>query len=204
MPSPSNQGSKDQQQPSTESAVCGVAHLKQCLKDIGHHQAGIWTSPLRLAPRDAIWLLPFCRGHREGPQPTEGLADRFPTVATITVGNAFHRCAGCDKALTAGWVRGRNGQRYARYWCWRKGCKAAASKEELEDNFCILLAQIQPTAELLAKLPAIAPRTWETRKEQIAENAKGLTRRLEEQRALNLRTIKSKIDATCLMRTSGP
>jgi len=58
MPSFSNQGSKDQQQPSTES-VCGVAHLEQCLKDIGHDQAGIWTSPLRLAPRDAIWLLPF-------------------------------------------------------------------------------------------------------------------------------------------------
>ena len=34
----------------------------------------------------------------------------------------------------------------------------------------------------------------ETRKEQIAEDAKALTRRLEEQRALNLRTIKSKID----------
>jgi hypothetical protein len=36
-----------------------VKHLEQCLKDIGHDQAGIWTSPLRLAPRDAIWLLPF-------------------------------------------------------------------------------------------------------------------------------------------------
>jgi len=106
----------------------------------------------------------------------------------------FLRCAGCDKALTAGWVRGRNGQRYARYWCWRKGCQTAASKEELEDYFCILLAQIQPTVELLAKLPTIAARTWETRKEKIAEDAKALTRRLEEQRALNLRTIKSRID----------
>lgn len=76
----------------------------------------------------------------------------------------------------------------------RKGCQTAASKEELEDHFCILLAQIQPTAELLAKLPTIAARTWETRKEKIAEDAKALTRRLEEQRALNLRTIKSKID----------
>lgn len=57
--SSSNNGSKDQQQPSTESVVCGVAHLEQCLKDIGHDQAGIWTSPLRIEPRDAIWLLPF-------------------------------------------------------------------------------------------------------------------------------------------------
>ena len=57
--SASNQAAEDQRQPSTESIVCGVAHLGQCLKDIGHDQAGIWTSPLRIAPRDAIWLLPF-------------------------------------------------------------------------------------------------------------------------------------------------
>lgn len=57
--SSSNQASKGQQQPPRESVVCGVAHLGQCLKDIGHDQAAIWTSPLRIAPRDAIWLLPF-------------------------------------------------------------------------------------------------------------------------------------------------
>src|SRR6266446_5306531 len=51
--------SNEQAQPSTQSVVCGVTHLGQCLKDIGHDQAGIWTSPLRIAPRDAIWLLPF-------------------------------------------------------------------------------------------------------------------------------------------------
>ncbi len=56
---PSDQASKYEQQPSTESAICGVAHLGQCLKDIGHDQAGIWTSPLHIAPGDAIWLLPF-------------------------------------------------------------------------------------------------------------------------------------------------
>jgi membrane-associated phospholipid phosphatase len=36
-----------------------VAHVGQCLKDIGYDQAGIWTSPFHLAPKDAIWLLPF-------------------------------------------------------------------------------------------------------------------------------------------------
>jgi membrane-associated phospholipid phosphatase len=36
-----------------------VGHLGQCLKDIGHDQFGIWTSPLRITPRDAIWLVPF-------------------------------------------------------------------------------------------------------------------------------------------------
>ncbi len=58
-----DQDSEDQQQPpSPQSAICGVTHLGQCLKDIGHDQAGIWTSPLRIAPRDAIWLVPFAAG----------------------------------------------------------------------------------------------------------------------------------------------
>jgi len=39
--------------------ICGITHLGQCLKDVGHDQAGIWTSPLRIKPRDAFWLVPF-------------------------------------------------------------------------------------------------------------------------------------------------
>jgi membrane-associated phospholipid phosphatase len=59
-PSPaSNQTSPDQHQPPTQSKVCGVRNLGQCLKDIGHDQIGIWTTPLRITPRDAIWLVPF-------------------------------------------------------------------------------------------------------------------------------------------------
>src|SRR5712664_2240581 len=58
----SNQPSEAQQQPSTHSATCGVEHLGHCLKDIGHDQAGIWTSPLRVWPRDAFWLVPFAAG----------------------------------------------------------------------------------------------------------------------------------------------
>jgi membrane-associated phospholipid phosphatase len=58
----SDQGPESQEQPSTQSVICGVKHLGRCLKDIGHDQAGIWTSPLRIAPRDAIWLVPFAAG----------------------------------------------------------------------------------------------------------------------------------------------
>ena len=58
----SNQPSEAQRQPSTHSATCGVEHLGQCLKDIGHDQAGIWTSPLRISPRDTFWLVPFAAG----------------------------------------------------------------------------------------------------------------------------------------------
>src|ERR1700745_4366960 len=53
---------------------------------------------------------------------------------------------------------------------------------------------IQLTAEMLAKLPVIAARTWETRKDQIAQDAKLLSRRLEDQKALNLKAIKAKLN----------
>lgn len=39
--------------------TCGAIHLGQCLKDLGHDQVGIWTSPLRIRPNDALWLVPF-------------------------------------------------------------------------------------------------------------------------------------------------
>src|SRR5260370_15516525 len=57
-----DQPSENQQQPSTQSVICGVKHLGKCLKDIGHDQAEIWTSPLRISPRDTFWLLPFAAG----------------------------------------------------------------------------------------------------------------------------------------------
>ena len=60
--SSSDQASEDPQQPSAQSVICGVTHLGQCLKDIGHDQAGIWTSPLRISSRDALWLVPFVAG----------------------------------------------------------------------------------------------------------------------------------------------
>jgi membrane-associated phospholipid phosphatase len=61
-PSSDDQASDDQQHPATQSVICGLAHLGQCVKDIGHDQAGIWTSPLRVSSRDAFWLVPFAAG----------------------------------------------------------------------------------------------------------------------------------------------
>src|SRR5215831_5530082 len=43
----------------SQGPICGITHVGQCLKDLGHDQAGIWTSPLRISPKDAIWLVPF-------------------------------------------------------------------------------------------------------------------------------------------------
>src|SRR5579864_6083979 len=38
---------------------CGVTSAKQCFKDLLNDQKGIWTSPFRIKPHDAEWLLPF-------------------------------------------------------------------------------------------------------------------------------------------------
>jgi membrane-associated phospholipid phosphatase len=38
---------------------CDVSALKTCLRDFFGDQAGIWSSPLRLRPHDALWLLPL-------------------------------------------------------------------------------------------------------------------------------------------------
>ncbi len=105
----------------------------------------------------------------------------------------FVRCARCGKNLTAGWVTGRN-QKYPRYWCWTKGCRAVTVRaERLEGLFRTLIGIIQPEAHLLASLPSIAARSWEQRKERIAIDAKSLARRLQDQTTLNEKTIKAKL-----------
>jgi membrane-associated phospholipid phosphatase len=45
--------------PSYKPSSCDVSQLKACVKDFLGDQAGIWTSPLRLHPQDALWLLPL-------------------------------------------------------------------------------------------------------------------------------------------------
>ena len=108
----------------------------------------------------------------------------------------FMRCSKCDKALTAGWVKGRS-KSYSRYWCFTKGCKGVSvSAEELETRLHRLFKDIQPEAQLLAKLPIIAARSWESRKERIGADAKSLVRRLEDQQTLNRQTIEARVRGT--------
>jgi hypothetical protein len=45
--------------PNESRKICGVKHLDHCFIDLAHDQAGIWTSPLRIQSRDAVWLVPF-------------------------------------------------------------------------------------------------------------------------------------------------
>jgi site-specific DNA recombinase len=106
---------------------------------------------------------------------------------------SFVRCHACDKPLTAGWAKGRN-KKYARYWCWTKGCGSVAiSKMELEDHFISLLGSLAPTQELLAKLPQIAKSTWNVRQERITEEKKYLTRRHADENTLHSRAVEARV-----------
>jgi site-specific DNA recombinase len=120
-------------------------------------------------------------------RPHQRLNEDFPL-------RGFVKCAGCGKNLTGGWAKGRK-ERYARYWCWQKGCgTVGVSRDELETHFIALLSSMEPTAEFLTQLPIIAAREWETRKGRIAKDAEVLSKRLAEQETLNQKAIRAKIN----------
>jgi membrane-associated phospholipid phosphatase len=45
--------------PAAMPGACDFRDFAQCLKDIGHDQIGLWTSPSRVKRKDMIWLVPF-------------------------------------------------------------------------------------------------------------------------------------------------
>lgn len=44
---------------SASQPICGITRLGRCIKDLAEDDRGIFTSPLRLKPRDAYWLMPI-------------------------------------------------------------------------------------------------------------------------------------------------
>jgi site-specific DNA recombinase len=126
------------------------------------------------------------RGRRV-PVPHKRVSEDFPL-------RGFARCAKCDRPLTAGWAQGRGGKKYARYWCYNKDCKRVGiSREGLESHFVQLLAMMQPTAELIAKLPDIAESNWKVRSKRVEDEKRTLQTHLNENRSLNLRAIEARI-----------
>ena len=67
------------------------------------------------------------------------------------------------------------------------------SKEALESQFVGLLDMMQPTAELIARLPQISAANWELRKKRVADDRRTLQARLNEQNDLNRRAIEAKL-----------
>lgn len=118
--------------------------------------------------------------------PHKRLNEDFPLRGSVL-------CATCKKPLTAGWAKGRK-ERYPRYWCWTKGCRAVGvSREHLERHFVGLLSRMEPTAKLLADLPNRVADRWRDRKEKIAAEAARLAIKMAEQKTLNQMAIKARV-----------
>ena len=97
----------------------------------------------------------------------------------------FVKCGTCSTPLTSGWAKGRS-KLYAYYWCWNKQCRAVKiKKESLEERFVGLLGMMQPTADLIARLPKIAASQWQERKNRFTRDKRTLSDRLGEQHTLN-------------------
>jgi hypothetical protein len=45
--------------PQETQPICGITKLGRCIRDLGEDEKGIFTSPLRLQPRDGYWLAPL-------------------------------------------------------------------------------------------------------------------------------------------------
>lgn len=43
----------------TDEPICGITHLVRCIRDLGEDDKGMFTSPLRLQPKDTYWLAPL-------------------------------------------------------------------------------------------------------------------------------------------------
>ena len=107
----------------------------------------------------------------------------------------FVLCTGCNKPLTAGWVKGRK-EKYARYWCWNSKCsvRVSESRDMVEKCFVDILGMMEPTQELLNQLPEIAKRHWVHRLEHITNERRRLSNRLAEIKTLNQRILLQKVN----------
>ena len=57
--SPNSQSMAGNTVVSNGDPICGINHLVRCIQDLGEDEKGIFTSPLRVHPKDAYWLMPL-------------------------------------------------------------------------------------------------------------------------------------------------
>ena len=64
---------------SADQPICGFKHLGICISNLGEDEKGIFTSPLRIQPKDAYWLAPLGA--------STGLALAYDGDASATLGH---------------------------------------------------------------------------------------------------------------------
>ena len=57
--SPSTEPAAEPAATPTGEPICGVTHLIHCIQDLGEDEKGIFTSPARIQPKQAYWMMPL-------------------------------------------------------------------------------------------------------------------------------------------------
>ena len=74
--------------------ICGITHLVRCIQDLGEDDKGIFTSPLRVHPKDTYWLAPLSAA--------TGLAFAYDANAAQAVGVDPNRANTANKIADFG------------------------------------------------------------------------------------------------------
>lgn len=74
--------------------ICGITQLGRCIRDLGEDEKGIFTSPLRVQPKDAYWLAPLGAA--------TGLAIAYDADAAALVGVDANRTNTANKIADFG------------------------------------------------------------------------------------------------------
>ncbi len=83
--------------------ICGITHLGRCIQDLGEDEKGIFTSPLRVQPKDVYWMAPFGAA--------TGLAFAYDADAAQAAGVDANRTNTANKIADFGsfWATGAEG-----------------------------------------------------------------------------------------------
>jgi membrane-associated phospholipid phosphatase len=83
--------------------ICGITQLGRCIRDLGEDEKAIFTSPLRLQPKDGYWLAPLGAA--------TGLAIAYDADASEAVGVDASRTSTANKIANFGsfWATGAEG-----------------------------------------------------------------------------------------------
>jgi site-specific DNA recombinase len=94
----------------------------------------------------------------------------------------FVSCGKCRRPLTASWSTGRQGRKYGYYHCPSTArCKATKiRREDLEEDFTNLLADLRPQPEHLALFRAVVLDVWQSQQEEVVARRAALEAELRE------------------------
>ena len=100
LPSPTGSGAAKTQ------TICGITHLGRCIGDLAQDDKGIFTSPLRVKPKDAYWMMPIgaatglAFAYDTNAEEAEGYSkSRENTATTISDFGSFYASGGWGAAL---------------------------------------------------------------------------------------------------------